>query len=123
MFGIGLAGLALLGMTGAITALGDTLFPAKTLALGLAQDSDINASFLIRLRVIHPILSILAGLYTLNLARIIYIGSKNPAGRRLSLALGGLVLTQLMAGILNVLLLAPIWMQIVHLLMALTFSI
>ncbi|HVN80319.1 MAG TPA: COX15/CtaA family protein [Terriglobia bacterium] len=118
LFGTGLAGVALLGMSGAITALGDTLFPAKTLAQGLAQDSAVNASFLIRLRVIHPLMASLVGLYTLGLVGYIYRRINNPLGRRLSLTLGGFVLAQLAAGVLNLLLLAPIWMQIIHLLMA-----
>jgi len=118
LFGIGMVGVALLGMTGAITALGDTLFPAKTLAQGLAQDSNTNASFLVRLRVIHPIIAILVGVYTLGLVRFIYRGLIKSTGRKLSLVLGGLVLTQLTAGVLNILLLAPIWMQLVHLLLA-----
>jgi heme A synthase len=118
LFGIGLAGVALLGMSGAITALGDTLFPANTLAQGLAQDSNTNASFLVRLRVIHPIIAILVGVYSLGLARYLYRRFKSPAGRRLSMTLAGLVLAQLAAGLLNLLLLAPIWMQIVHLLLA-----
>ncbi|HTX90394.1 MAG TPA: COX15/CtaA family protein [Anaerolineales bacterium] len=118
LFGLGLAGVALLGMTGAITALGDTLFPARTLAQGLAQDADLNASFLVRLRVIHPILASLVGLYLLGLAQHLHRKTKPAASRRLSLLVGGLVLSQLTAGILNLLLLAPIWMQIVHLLLA-----
>ena len=39
----GLAGLAILGATGAITALGDTLFPARSLAQGLAADASAAA--------------------------------------------------------------------------------
>ncbi len=66
-FLLGLAGVALIGMTGAVTALGDTLFPVTSLADGLSQDSAPNAHFLIRLRVIHPIIAILVGLYSLNL--------------------------------------------------------
>jgi heme A synthase len=118
LLGIGLAGVALLGMSGAITALGDTLFPVKTLAQGLAQDADANASFLVRLRAIHPLIASLVGLYTLFLARYLYGRFNDPVARRMSLILGGLVLAQLTAGVLNLLLLAPIWMQIVHLLLA-----
>jgi heme A synthase len=118
LFGIGLIGVALLAMAGAITALGDTLFPVKTLAQGLAQDSNTNASFLVRLRVFHPVIAILVGLYTLSLVRYIHQRFKDPIGRRLSSTLGGLVVAQLTAGVMNILLLAPIWMQIVHLLLA-----
>ena len=118
LLGIALAGVALLGMTGAITAQGDTLFPAKSLAQGIAQDTDPGASFLVRLRFIHPIIAILVGIYLLNVARYLYGKAGSLAGRRLSLLVGGLVLLQLTAGVLNFLLLAPIWMQIVHLFLA-----
>jgi len=118
LFGIGLAGVALLAMAGAVTALGDTLFPAQTLAQGLAQDANANASFLVRLRVIHPLIAILVSGYTLGLVRYLSRRTRDAAVRRLSLALGGLVLVQLAAGVINVLLLAPTWMQIIHLLLA-----
>ena len=118
LFGIGLAGIALLGMSGAITALGDTLFPVNSLAQGFAQDSNANASFLIRLRVIHPLIAILITAYTLLLVWYITRRLNGLADRRLSLTLRGLVLIQFAAGFLNLLLLAPIWMQIVHLLLA-----
>jgi len=117
-FIIGLLGVALLAMAGAVTALGDTLFPAQTLAQGLTQDADINASFLVRLRVIHPVFSILVGGYTLGFAWYLRRKTVTAANRRLSLILGGLILSQMLAGLINVLLLAPIWMQIVHLLLA-----
>ncbi|MDX9991749.1 MAG: COX15/CtaA family protein [Anaerolineales bacterium] len=117
-FALGLAGVALIGMTGAITALGDTLFPVKSLAEGLAQDSDPNAHFLIRLRVIHPIVAILVGLYSLNLARVLIGQVPKPLVGRLALILGGLVLVQWAAGLINILLLAPLWMQILHLFLA-----
>jgi heme A synthase len=114
LFALGLGGVALLGMTGAITALGDTLFPAKSLAQGFAQDVVPGASFLIRLRVIHPMLAGLVGTYSLVLASVI----RRRYRDRVSLILGGLVLAQLTAGVVNLLLLAPIGMQIVHLLLA-----
>jgi heme A synthase len=118
LFGIGLAGVAVLAMAGAVTALGDTLFPAQTLAQGLAQDADANASFLVRLRVIHPVIAILVSLFTLGLVRYLTRRKRDAAVRRLSLALVGLVVIQLLAGAANVLLLAPTWMQILHLLLA-----
>jgi len=118
LFAIGLAGVALLGMSGAITALGDTLFPVQTLAQGMAQDADTSANFLVRLRVIHPIIAGLIGVYTLIFVRLIYRRNGSPTAQRLSLVLAGLVLAQIMAGFLNLILLAPIWMQIVHLFLA-----
>jgi heme A synthase len=117
LLGLGLLGVAMLGMTGAITALGDTLFPAKSLAEGLAQDNDPNAHFLIRLRIYHPIIAIFVGVYTFTLVGYVR-GKFGGVTRKLSLVLGGVVATQLAIGIINLLLLAPIVMQIIHLLMA-----
>ena len=54
-----LLGTLLLGMTGAVTALGDTLFPAGSLAEGLRQDFSPTAHLLLRLRVLHPTLAVL----------------------------------------------------------------
>lgn len=117
LLGLGLFGVALLGMTGAITALGDTLFPAKSLAEGLSQDNDPNAHFLVRLRVIHPIIAVFVSVYTFTL--VSYIHSKfGGVTRKLSRLLGLVVVAQLIAGITNLLLLAPIVMQIIHLFMA-----
>jgi len=118
LLGLGLAGVALLAMAGAITALGDTLFPARTLAQGLAQDSESNASFLVRLRVIHPLMALLIGGYTLGLVRYWFVRAQSRGQRRLGLLVGGLVLVQWAAGAINILLLVPIWMQIVHLFLA-----
>jgi heme A synthase len=117
-FILGLAGVAVIGMTGAVTALGDTLFPSESLAAGLAQKSDPNAHFLVQLRIVHPIVAILVGFFTLLLVRALYGELKQPLARRLALALAGLVLIQWGAGLVNVILLAPIWMQLLHLFLA-----
>ena len=117
LLGIGLLGVAVLGMTGAITALGDTLFPAKSLADGLAQDNNPNAHFLVQLRAYHPIIAVLVGVYTLTLVGYIR-GKFTGTTRRLALLLGAVVVTQLTAGIINLILLAPIAMQIIHLFIA-----
>ncbi|MFZ2489242.1 MAG: COX15/CtaA family protein, partial [Anaerolineae bacterium] len=61
----GLFGVLVIGVTGAITALGDTLFPASSVAEGLRQDMDPSMHFLIRLRVWHPLLSVLTGAFLL----------------------------------------------------------
>jgi len=54
MAGVSLASVVVLGVSGAITALGDTLFPASSLAAGLAQDLDPAANIFLRLRLFHP---------------------------------------------------------------------
>ena len=118
LFGLGLAGVAMLGMAGALTALGDTLYPVTSLGQGLAQDADPGASFLIHVRVYHPLIGILVGLYSAYLLRTVYTRYKNAPVRRLVRLLGALILVQLAAGVVNLLLLAPIWMQVIHLFLA-----
>ncbi|MGC1374691.1 MAG: COX15/CtaA family protein [Anaerolineales bacterium] len=118
LFAIGLVGVAIIGMTGAITALGDTLLPAKSLAEGLREDFDSNANFLLQLRAYHPIIAILVGGYLLTLARYLYGRFNEKMIRRFCLILSGLILVQASAGVVNILLLAPIWLQLVHLFLA-----
>jgi heme A synthase len=115
---VGLLLVLLIGVAGAITALGDTLFPVNSVAEGLQQDFDQTASFLVRLRFWHPILSILTGVYLLFLTRLLNAEHADPTVTRLSRLVAIFVIAQLAVGFVNVMLLAPVWMQVVHLLMA-----
>jgi heme a synthase len=105
---------ALVSVTGAIAALGDTLFPATSLAEGFHQDFSGAANFLVRLRVLHPALAILAAVYFVAIS----IAVLRSGQSRLAIWVLILTLAQLAAGAMNVVLLAPIWMQITHLLLA-----
>jgi heme A synthase len=117
--GLGLAGVLLLGISGAITALGDTLFPASSLVEGLRQDLSPSAQFMIRLRVFHPLIAMAVGLLVMLVAYSLSSSRPDESGRRwLAVALGGLVAVQWLAGITNVALLAPVWMQLLHLFLA-----
>ena len=118
LVGVGLALLLLLGVSGAVTALGDTLFPAGSLREGIAQDFLPTAHFLVRLRVYHPIIAIVTGVYLALAGRAIAAARPGGNTRRLARALIVTVVVQLVAGFVNLLLLVPVWMQIVHLLLA-----
>ena len=102
-------------VTGAIAALGDTLFPAVSLAEGLRQDFSGAANFLLRLRVLHPVFAVLGALYFAGVSILVL---RSHQASRLAICVLVLAITQLSAGGLNVLLLAPVWMQITHLLLA-----
>ncbi len=111
----GAAALMSVGISGAIAALGDTLSPAGSLAQGLAADLSPASHLLIRLRVVHPALA--TGVGCLVLAASLALRRSpvaGPAARVVAL----LAILQLAAGLTNVLLLAPVWMQIVHLALA-----
>ena len=119
LFVVGLLGVMLVAVSGAVTALGDTLFPARTHAEGLGQDLSAGAHFLLRLRALHPALAVLTGCYVVMVAS--YAGNFLRPGERVKRNAGrltALFLTQIGIGILNVYLLAPVWLQLVHLLVA-----
>ena len=118
LLAFGLGAILVVGMTGAIAALGDTLFPSRSLAEGLRADADPAAHYLVRLRVLHPVLAILAGIYLS--AMVWAVGRARPAAltSRWGRALTLLVLLQLVVGLTNLFLLAPTPLQLVHLLVA-----
>jgi len=103
--------------SGAIAALGDTLFPAASVASGMRQEFSQTASALLRLRVVHPVLAVVGGAILLAAAARAMRSGRMPAVRMGNI-LAALVFLQLAAGGVNIVLLAPVWMQIVHLLLA-----
>ncbi|EPX60030.1 Heme A synthase, cytochrome oxidase biogenesis protein Cox15-CtaA [Cystobacter fuscus DSM 2262] len=113
-----LVGLLVLGVSGAIAALGDTLFPATSLTEGLSQDVSPTAHILLRLRVLHPVLAVLVGAGVVFCAAMVARLRPSPSVRRSAWQLGVLYGLQLFAGMFNVVLLAPVWLQLVHLLLA-----
>ena len=87
--GLGLLATMVTGITGAVAALADTLYPATSLPSSLAQDFSSRTPALLRVRLLHP-----------AVATII------------------LLFVQVGIGMTNVLLLAPVWLQIAHLFVA-----
>jgi heme a synthase len=114
----GLLGALLVSTSGAVAALGDTLYPSSSLSEGIRQDFSATAHFLIRLRILHPTLAVTISLLLLAVALYARTARHNTYTSKLSYALSSLVAIQLIVGAANVLLLAPIWMQLVHLLLA-----
>ena len=110
--------LALTGATGAIAALGDTLFPAASLAEGMVRDFGPGAHFLERLRVFHPLIAIGAGLLWLHLAQEVRRRTRARPPLAAANAVTLLVFGQFGAGLLTLGLLAPIALQLTHLLLA-----
>lgn len=118
ILGASLLGALILGVSGAVTALGDTLFPSGTLGGGLRADFSPTAHILLRLRVLHPTIAVIVSLLLIFAARTALKAGREQNIRRLALLLVLLVLVELSAGVVNLFLLAPIPMQIVHLFLA-----
>jgi heme A synthase len=109
----------IVSVTGAIAALGDTLFPASSLVAGVRQDFSSATAALLRLRMLHPAVAVLGAAYLLWVA----LATIKSAGKdeRLTFAAKLVVITvmlQITAGLVNIALLAPVWMQLIHLLVA-----
>jgi cytochrome c oxidase assembly protein subunit 15 len=111
----GLVATMSIGITGSLAALGDTLFPATSLRTSLIQDFS-SGNILLRLRFLHPVVAAIAAAYVLWL--ILRSLKMAPRVRNQEMMLAGVLIGQIGLGILNVILLAPVWLQIVHLLVA-----
>jgi heme A synthase len=117
-FILGGLSILLIGISGAITALGDTLFPAGSLAEGVSQDLSPTSNFLIRLRVIHPAIAVVVAIVVINFVNYLGGSKKKDRWDFIRRSVIALIIIQLLAGFVNVFLLAPVWMQLVHLLLA-----
>jgi heme A synthase len=110
---VSVAAATLLAISGALTALADTLYPVHSLAAGFVQDLTPSANFTVKLRAAHPIIAAAVSLWLIS-----YAISRAPAARRLAHVVVATVVAQLLVGVVNLLLLAPIGMQLAHLLLA-----
>ena len=114
----GLVATLLVMMAGAVTALGDTVFPVLEGAdklMNLQHDHAADAHFLQRLRIIHPIAAVVVSLYLIMMALRVAEGRATAATRALAWSTVGLVTIQVIGGVVNIVLSAPGWMQLVHL--------
>ena len=114
--GTGLLATMVIGISGAVAALGDTLFPATSLRSALAEDFGSGSPALLHLRMVHPAVAVMASAYVLWV--IFKIALRRTRRSRTGIALVILFLAQIGIGIMNVLLLAPVWLQILHLCVA-----
>ncbi len=108
-------GLLVIAATGSVTALADTLFPATSLMDGIAQDLAGAGNVLTQVRVIHPVVATLIGAYVgfLGLTR-----ARPGRHQKIGVVLASIVGAQVFAGIANIVLLTPLWMQLLHLALA-----
>jgi cytochrome c oxidase assembly protein subunit 15 len=114
---IALGALIIVSAAGAVVALGDTLFPQASLAAGLAADFSPTSHALIRLRLWHPIAAVATSLYLfviLGRGEAMDDRTVRPAAR-VAIAL---VVIQIALGAVNVLTLAPLVVQMAHLLVS-----
>ena len=119
-FGWSVAGaviLLVLGATGALNALADTVFPSESVTADLADKFGPTAPMLSRLRIVHPVVSVIGGMVVAWIAT-----SRSRSGsemtRRLAATVTWIVLSQMFIGIANIFFLTPLSLQLIHLLVA-----
>ena len=110
--------ILIVGTSGSIAALSSMLFPSGTVAEGIAQDFSASSHMLLRLRLSHPIVSILTGVYLIIIAGWMKSQAGSHVVTRWSNVVSVLVLIQLVFGAATLLTLGPIVMQLGHLLLA-----
>jgi cytochrome c oxidase assembly protein subunit 15 len=115
---VAVVGMCLLAVSGGVAALGDTLHPPQSLAHASQQHFAQGSPLLLRLRLFHPLVAIVVGLGVVAAAWTASAQRPSAVQRRWALIVSTLFGVQLAVGLLNVLLLAPAWMQLVHLLLA-----
>jgi Uncharacterized protein required for cytochrome oxidase assembly len=110
----------IVGVTGSLAALGDTLFPASSLGQALTQDFSATSGWLVRWRWTHPTFAFVSSAFLIwLLIRAAQHPARNTAhwnNRKLSSLVLVLLAAQYVLGILDVFLLAPVWLQVAHLL-------
>jgi len=96
------------------------MFPVDSLRHAVLQDFSSSSHILLRLRVLHPIAAIIGSIYVLWLAHTFWRKRKHfERVALLTITLTG----QIALGAMNVVLLAPVWLQMTHLLVAEIFWI
>lgn len=105
---VALVATIVMGATGAIAALADTLFPSPSLLVGFASDFAANSPLLVRMRWMHPAAAVVGFCCVIRLVM--------KMRSQLGWIVAGLLGLQFVLGIADILLLAPTWIQIVHLL-------
>lgn len=120
---LGILAILLVGVTGSLVALGDTLYPSSHLLEAIRQDFSPAAPLLLRLRWIHPASAFLAGAFIAWLLVQSFRRTAPSKRRTLGIAVFATLIVQYLLGIFDVLLQAPTWLRIAHLLGADVFWI
>jgi len=115
LIGLGLVSVMVIGMTGTLASLGDTIFPSDSLRHALMQDFSASSHVLLRLRLLHPVAAVIGSMYVIWLLWSFWRKQDHSPWM---FGLTAALITQIALGAMNVILLAPIWLQMMHLLVA-----
>jgi cytochrome c oxidase assembly protein subunit 15 len=103
-------------VTGAVNSLADTLFPADSVLEGVREEFGAAAPFLLRIRAVHPAVAIAGGFAVYAIVRM--VARDNAEASPAAKVVYALIATQFVVGVLNIALLTPLEVQVLHLLLA-----
>ena len=118
LISVSLLGMMVLMFSGGIAAMGNTMFPPESLQEGLSEDFSRHAHPLIRLRILHPFLAIGVGAFLWFSHAVTGWLKPIPQLRRFRGLLLGIYGLQVLVGTVNLAMLGPISLQILHLALA-----
>lgn len=116
--GLGLLGLLILTSSGAVTSLGDVLFPIRNTAEALALSRTPGENILVYLRIYHPLIAIALSVYLVLVANWVGGMRLSPDTKRLGRLFSLFFVLQLGMGYLNVRSAAALSTQLPHLLLS-----
>jgi cytochrome c oxidase assembly protein subunit 15 len=116
---VGMLSTLIVAVSGSLAALGDTLFPAPTFAAAMQQDFAASSPWLLQLRWTHPALAMVsAGFIFWITIRALTTQGTTFAIRKNRIFSGvviGLLSYQFAIGLVDVISLAPMTLQVLHL--------
>ncbi len=116
--GWGFVGILVTAAAGAITALGDTLFPVGNTPEAVQRALNPGEHFLVQLRIWHPFIAILVSVYTLMVANWVATLRQSRHTQFFARAVWVTFVVQLLLGFINIKLAAPLQIQVLHLLLS-----
>jgi cytochrome c oxidase assembly protein subunit 15 len=108
-------GLFLIIATGGIAALSTTLFPSLALWEGLNEDFQAGSHYLLRYRILHPVLATAIGGGAIYALILWYQKLQNPELKKTLRDFIFCLSFALLFGFATLLNLSPVWMKLVHL--------
>ncbi|MFT4114111.1 COX15/CtaA family protein [Silvibacterium sp.] len=109
----GLLAVIITGIFGALAALADTLYPSPNVRAAILEDFAADSPTLVHLRWLHPVISLVAGAF---IVWIVFRAFHSVANRGLAAGVIGLLVLQYWLGFADLALLAPVALQMLHLL-------
>lgn len=112
--GLGYVGILLAAASGAVTSLGDALFPVLNTAEAVGRAFTPGEHLLVQLRIYHPFIAVLVSVYAIFAVSLVAAQRPGPHTRLFAHMIILVVVLQLLVGMLNLFLSAPLLTQLPH---------